>query len=716
MPGALPRPRAPRARGASSGWSPSSRRSTSPTPPLPEHADRRRRPPRSSPSARGSSSSTSRRTGHGRAGLTTLVLRSLKQARYDPQQPRPRRAALAHYCHFTSPIRRYPDLVCHRALLCAVGGGRGRAARASRMAEAGEWTSARERDAMVIERDADDVARCFLLERELFERGWDTRLRRGGDGRDRRRRVRRLRRRLRGDAARAQAARRMVGAQRGGHDPARNAQRRRDPPRRPCARQSSSASRPRAGASISSPHRYDACTFPSLVNRRSFLHSAGAGAFVCALGGAGPKTRADVAQADAAARALKRPRAIATDPVDALSFDTPAAAARRPGARVLGRRRESRRLGHRADRPRRVDEPCRSRGKRTFRALVYQLMRRASPTPPGPAQMPGPTLSGRGRRHARRALPQRATSSFGQAITMHPHGVRYNAGLRRRLPGRASRAPAASSRPARSSPTCGRHARLGRRLALPRPRPEPHAEHAPRPVRRDDRPREGRQGARRRAGAVPAPAAAADHRRCGARSSAINGRAFAGNTPTIRAKVGQDVAIHVIGGDANFHTSTSTGIAGRTRRAFVDSPTVGPNETITARWTRGQPRTLAVPLPCLLAPGRRDGRLVPRRTLRKEEVWSRIRLIAAAAAARARRPRRWRSTYPPPADPGDVQKKPAGKHATLHVCREEGPRVLSRRSRTRSTPRKAGDTIKVAARHLQGRRQDQGPARSATSS
>ena len=27
---------------------------------------------------------------------------------------------------------------------------------------------------MVIERDADDVARCFLLERELFERGWDT--------------------------------------------------------------------------------------------------------------------------------------------------------------------------------------------------------------------------------------------------------------------------------------------------------------------------------------------------------------------------------------------------------------------------------------------------------------------------------------------------------------------------------------------------------------
>ena len=39
------------------------------------------------------------------------------------------------------------------------------------MEEAAEWTSGRERDAMQIERAADDVARCFLLERELFEGG-----------------------------------------------------------------------------------------------------------------------------------------------------------------------------------------------------------------------------------------------------------------------------------------------------------------------------------------------------------------------------------------------------------------------------------------------------------------------------------------------------------------------------------------------------------------
>ena len=59
------------------------------------------------------------------------------------------------------------------------------------------------------------------------------------------------------------------------------------------------------------------------MNRRSFLHSAGASAFVCALGGGVPATRAHIAKADAAARALKKPAPIATDPVDSLKFGTP---------------------------------------------------------------------------------------------------------------------------------------------------------------------------------------------------------------------------------------------------------------------------------------------------------------------------------------------------------------------------------------------------------
>jgi len=111
-----------------------------------------------------------RRSGHGRMALSSLVLRSLKQAYYSPKNIGHAGLRSATYCHFTSPIRRYPDIVCHRALLSAVGGGE-RAPRAGELVELGVWTSEREREAVVIERDADDVARCFALERLLFESG-----------------------------------------------------------------------------------------------------------------------------------------------------------------------------------------------------------------------------------------------------------------------------------------------------------------------------------------------------------------------------------------------------------------------------------------------------------------------------------------------------------------------------------------------------------------
>jgi ribonuclease R len=112
------------------------------------------------------------RTGRGRLALSSLILRSLKQAYYSPKNLGHAGLRSKAYCHFTSPIRRYPDLVCHRALLSTVGGGE-RAHRAGELAELGVWTSERERDAMTIERDADDVACCFDLERRLYEGGWE---------------------------------------------------------------------------------------------------------------------------------------------------------------------------------------------------------------------------------------------------------------------------------------------------------------------------------------------------------------------------------------------------------------------------------------------------------------------------------------------------------------------------------------------------------------
>ena len=51
--------------------------------------------------------------------ISLLLLRSMKRAVYSTEDRSHFGVALEHYCHFTSPIRRYPDLLVHRMLKVA---------------------------------------------------------------------------------------------------------------------------------------------------------------------------------------------------------------------------------------------------------------------------------------------------------------------------------------------------------------------------------------------------------------------------------------------------------------------------------------------------------------------------------------------------------------------------------------------------------------------
>ena len=113
-----------------------------------------------------------RKTGRGQAIFESLVLRSLKKAFYTPANVGHAGLGSERYCHFTSPIRRYPDLVVHRGLLAGIGAD-DVPPRASELDEAGELSSAREREALRAERQAADVCFAFLLQRVLSEHAWD---------------------------------------------------------------------------------------------------------------------------------------------------------------------------------------------------------------------------------------------------------------------------------------------------------------------------------------------------------------------------------------------------------------------------------------------------------------------------------------------------------------------------------------------------------------
>ncbi|TNE60742.1 MAG: ribonuclease R [Alphaproteobacteria bacterium] len=90
--------------------------------------------------------------------VNEVVLRSQTQAYYSPDNLGHFGLALRRYAHFTSPIRRYSDLVVHRGLVRALGLGAGGLTdeEMGKLGEVGEHISATERRAMAAERDSTD--------------------------------------------------------------------------------------------------------------------------------------------------------------------------------------------------------------------------------------------------------------------------------------------------------------------------------------------------------------------------------------------------------------------------------------------------------------------------------------------------------------------------------------------------------------------------------
>lgn len=103
--------------------------------------------------------------------LNNLLLRSMKQAVYDVQNLGHFGLASDAYLHFTSPIRRYPDLVVHRVVHAAVIDNDEKAKRKrlasvgdmEKLTEAATQSSLAERRAMEVEREIVDIYRCFYM-------------------------------------------------------------------------------------------------------------------------------------------------------------------------------------------------------------------------------------------------------------------------------------------------------------------------------------------------------------------------------------------------------------------------------------------------------------------------------------------------------------------------------------------------------------------------
>ncbi|MMZ47531.1 Ribonuclease R [compost metagenome] len=109
--------------------------------------------------------------------LSTMMLRSMKQAKYDAESTGHFGLAAEYYSHFTSPIRRYPDLVIHRVIREVLENGGALTDErqeylTARMPDIAQQSSERERVAVDAERDTEQMKKAeYMLDKvgEEFE-------------------------------------------------------------------------------------------------------------------------------------------------------------------------------------------------------------------------------------------------------------------------------------------------------------------------------------------------------------------------------------------------------------------------------------------------------------------------------------------------------------------------------------------------------------------
>ncbi|MBI3222773.1 MAG: ribonuclease R [Nitrosomonadales bacterium] len=97
--------------------------------------------------------------------LQTVMLRSLRQAKYEPENIGHFGLGYEAYTHFTSPIRRYPDLLVHRAIKAVLQGKQYKPAQ--KWAELGVHCSMTERRADDATRDVEAWLKCFYMRDHL---------------------------------------------------------------------------------------------------------------------------------------------------------------------------------------------------------------------------------------------------------------------------------------------------------------------------------------------------------------------------------------------------------------------------------------------------------------------------------------------------------------------------------------------------------------------